>query len=238
MSGQETVTPAAMVLEMEWIDKVQVHQPAWIFLSLFLLLGVFAWIRAYYGNILVQTLQASANFQVASRIFMDNSLLQKQLDNLLDGFYIFSTGFMLYLVENRFGLYPYSIEGLPLYLLNLAVLAGILLTRIILLNFAGFLFNRTRLFREYLYNTFIFNKLLGVSLLPMLLFTTFTTGVIQEVFIWLTISVTVTVIVMRLTRGIIFSLRKGVSLFYMFLYLCALEIVPLTLLYKWLGGIL
>jgi hypothetical protein len=46
------------------------------------------------------------------------------------------------------------------------------------------------------------------------------------------------IFLMRLVRGAIFSFKKDVLIFYMFLYLCALEIAPLVLLYRWLEGVL
>jgi hypothetical protein len=117
-------------------------------------------------------------------------------------------------------------------------MAGIFLARVMLLNLAGFLFNKITVFREYLYNSLIFSKLLGVGLLPLLLFAVYTSGILQEVFFWLTSGTVIIVFLMRLIRSAVFSFRKDVSIFYMFLYLCALEIVPLMLLYKWLEGIL
>ena len=115
---------------------------------------------------------------------------------------------------------------------------GVFLSRIVLVNLSGFLFNRTRVFHEYLYNMFIFNKLLGITILPLLLFMVYTTGLVQEIFHWLVLVTVSLIVAMRLIRGAVFSFKKEVLLFYMFLYLCALEIVPLALLYKWLVGIL
>jgi hypothetical protein len=238
MSGQDALDAVSMVVSPDWIEKVPTHQPAWLFFLLFILLGIFAWIRIYYGSILMQTLQASVNFQVATRIFMDNSLLQKQLDNFLYIFYFLSTGFLLYVAETRFRLFPYGMTGVKLLPFNLLLLTGLFFARILLVNLAGLLFNKMRIFREYLYNAYIFNKLLGVTLLPLLLFVLYTTGVIGKVFQWATIMAVFVILIMRLARGIIFSFRKDISIFYMFLYLCALELVPLVLLYKWLEGIL
>ena len=238
MLGQDPVNPDTMAESLVWMEKVQVHQPAWLFISLFLLVSIFAWIRMYYGNILMQTIQASTNFQVTSRMFKDNSLLQIQLDNVLYVFYFLSAGLLIYVAENRFGLYPYGLTGMKLYLFNMGLLAGVFLTRVVLINLSGFLFSRIGVFREYLYNSFIFNKLLGITLLPLLLLLVYTTGIIREVFQW-TAVVTVSVIYfMRIIRGFVFSFKKDVSIFYMFLYLCALEIAPLVLLYRWLEGIL
>ena len=135
-------------------------------------------------------------------------------------------------------MYPYGLQGGSLYFFNLALLVGIFFGRIVFVNLTGFLFNRLKIFREYLYNTFIFNKLMGMAILPVLLFVVYTTGVLQEVFFWLAITIVTLVVFMRLIRSLVFSFKKDVSIFYMFLYLCALEIIPLTLLYRWLEGIL
>jgi hypothetical protein len=238
MSGQDAIISGNVAESLDWIPRIPFHQPAWLFIFLFILLGSLAWIRIYYGNILTQTLQASANFQIAARMFNDNSLLQRQLDNILYFLYFLSAGFLAYVVENRFQLFPYGITGIILYFFNLAVLGGLFFLRVVLVNLAGLLFNRIRIFREYLYNAFIFNKLLGVIMLPLLLFVFYTTGPVKEIFHWFTFGIVFVILIMRMIRGVIFSIKKDVSIFYMFLYLCALEIVPLALLYKWVEGIL
>lgn len=221
-----------------WTDKIQIHQPAWLFITLFILLGVIAGVRFYYGSSLKQTLESAISFQVGTRIFEDNSALQKQLDIILYVLYIFSAGLILYVVEIRFELEPYGLSGGRLYLLNLAFIGLVFLARVILINAVGFFFNTRVIFREYLYNLFIFNKLIGVILLPLLLFVVYTEGILMEVFQWIALVCLILVLSMRMIRAGIFSFRKGVSIFYMFLYLCALEIAPLVLLYRWLEGIL
>ena len=231
-------TPVIVAESLEWTEKIQVHHPAWLFITLFILLGFYAWIKIYYGSILMQSIQASVSFQVATRIFKDNSILQKQLDNILYIFYFLSAGFLLYMTEIRFGLEPYGISGIILYLFNLALLVMVFMGRVVVVSAAGLFFNRTRIYREYLYNIFIFNKLIGLSASPLLLFVIYTRGVLMEVFQWITIAAISAILIMRLIRGVVFSLKKNVSIFYIILYLCALEIAPLILLYRWLEGIL
>lgn len=223
---------------MVWTDKIQVHHSAWLFIALFVLLAFYAWIRVYYGSILMQTIQASVNFQMAARMFKDNSILQKQLDNILYVFYFLSTSLILYVAEIRFGLEPFGATGFSLFFINLVFLVMVFLARVVLINTAGFLFNRIRIYREYLFNMFIFNKLIGLSILPLLLFVVYTKGILQDILQWLTIATFLVLLLMRLLRGFVFSFKKDISIFYMFLYLCALEIAPLALLYRWLEGIL
>jgi hypothetical protein len=222
----------------EILLKTIIHQPTWYFIYLFLLTGFFAWIRVYYGNLIIQTVQASVDFQVANRMFNDNSLLQNQLDRILYLFFFLSMGFLLYVVELRIELIPYGLQGWGLFLFNLALLSGVFLGRLMMLNIAGILFKRIRLLREYLYNIFIFNKLTGMAILPLIFLLVYTRGILQEVVFWLTLLVVCGIFLMRLIRGVVFSYRKEVLIFYMFLYLCALELAPLVLLYRWLEGIL
>ena len=223
---------------LEIMEKIQIHQPAWYFIYLVLLIGIFAWIRLYYGNILIQTVQASTNFRVANRSFKDNSLLQNPIDRLLYLFYFLSMAFLLFYLELRIDQTPYGLQGGFLYLFNLGLLMGVFLARLILLNSAGFLFNRVKIMREYLYNIFIFNKLSGLLVLPLTFLLVYTRGTLQGMFFIFIIFVLSAIVIMRLIRGVVFSYRKEVLFFYKFLYLCALDIAPLVLLYRWLEGIL
>lgn len=223
---------------MALLPRAEIHHPTWFFIYLFFLLGYYAWIRVYYGDVFTQTLKATGNFQVANRMYLDNSTLKNQLDRVLYFLYFLAIAFLLYYVEVRMELFPYGFNGALLYLFNLAMLVGVFLGRIALLNLAGFLFNQTKVFREYLYNTLIFNKLMGLVVLSILFFAVYTEGVIQDVLFWFTLGLVALIFLMRLVRGMIFSFKKDVLIFYMFLYLCALEIAPLVLLYRWLEGVL
>lgn len=223
---------------LQIVEKLQTQPPTWYFIYLILLIGLFAWIRLYYGNILVQTVQASANFQVANKMFNNNSLLNKQLDSVLYLFYFLSMAFLLYYMELRIGLFPYELQGTLLFLFNLALLLALFFGRLLLHSIAGVFFNRLRIVREYLYHMFIFNKLSGLVALPLMFLLVYTRGTLQEIIFWTSIFVLSVVLLMRMIRGLQFSYKKDVLIFYMFLYLCALEIIPLVLLYRWLEGVL
>jgi hypothetical protein len=71
-----------------------------------------------------------------------------------------------------------------------------------------------------------------------MIFLVYTKGMVQDLLFWFTLLVVGLMFLRRLFRGLIFSFKKDVLIFYMFLYLCALEIAPLVLLYRWLEGVL
>jgi hypothetical protein len=220
------------------VEKIPNQEPFWYFIYLFILLAIYAWISVYYSNELVQTFQASINFSLTNKMFNNKSLLQNQLDAVLYLYYFLSLTFMLYFMELRTGVIPLKLQGALLFLFNFGLLAVLFFGRLMLHNIAGFLFNRTKIIREYLYNMFVFNKLSGLVILPLMFLVVYTRGSLQDIVFWTIIFALSGILVMRLIRGVVFSYKKDVLNFYMFLYLCALEIIPLVLLYRWLEGIL
>jgi len=71
-----------------------------------------------------------------------------------------------------------------------------------------------------------------------MLFALYSQGVLNTGIHWLLLVLLAGLLVLRMARALVFSFKKDVSKFYMFLYLCALETAPLVLLYRWLEGIL
>lgn len=223
---------------LDMFEKARIHEPFWYFIYLFILLALYAWINIYYGNVLAQTFRASTNFTLSNKLFKDNSLLQSQLDGVLYLYYFLSVAFALYYLELKTGWMPYQLQGAWLFLFNFGLLALLFYGKVVFHNIAGFLFNGVKIIREYLYNMFLFNKLTGLVLLPLMFLMVYTRGVIQVLVLWTGILVLSGIFLMRFIRAIMFSYRKGLFNFYMFLYLCALEIVPFVLLYRWLEGVL
>ena len=211
--------------------------PDWYFFLVMGTLIFIAWVRSLYGGILLKTYQAAVNFSVTLRMFKDNSVLQKQLDNVLIVIYFIGVGLYLHLLESKFERFPFGVHGFPLFLLNTGILMAIYFGRSILIFITGLLFKQQELFEEYRYNISVFNKLLGIIIIPFLLFIIYSNGIFKNTVEWLSISAVGIVILLRIYRGFEFSIKKGVFILYLFLYLCALEMVPIMVLFKWIQSI-
>ena len=223
---------------LQLVEKTRIHEPTWYFIYLFILLGIYAWINIYYGNVITQIFQSSTNFRAANRMFKNTGQLQNQLDLILYLYYFLSMGFLLYFLEQKVQIFPYDLRGGLLLLFNIAILAGIFFGRVVIHTVAGLLFRSKKIVREYLYNMFVFSKLMGLAVLPLTFLLVYTRGVLHQALFWISILLILGILILRLIRGLQFSYKKEVLIFYMFLYLCALEIAPLVLLYRWLKGIL
>lgn len=238
MSDQDLFSSEYGGAVIAWTERAVPHLPFWIFLAVFLLLGALAWIRVAYGSLLQSFFESLGSYQVAARLFKDSNLLQKKLENILSAYYFLSMALLFYYLELRFNLSPYGISGIALYAFNLAFLVAVALLRILLLRVSGTMFAQQSLFREYLYNIQLFSKILGIILPPLMLLALYTSGLLNQLVFGLLLVLLLGFLILRLLRGMIFSFKKGLSKLYMILYLCALEMAPLVLLYRYLEGIL
>jgi len=84
---------------------------------------------------------------------------------------------------------------------------------------------------ESMYNMQMYFKVLGVFLLPVVTIHT-VVNEIQYVTVWIMAIIIVFFYLGSILRSIYIGNRKGISIFYLILYLCLLEILPLILIFK------
>lgn len=97
----------------------------------------------------------------------------------------------------------------------------------------GWAFRVTETARLYNFIVFVINKVIGLALLPLLLLMAFSTGEMRNIAV--TTAAVVVVILLLLRYGMsIIVLRKqlNINAIHFFIYLCAIEIMPLMILYK------
>ena len=110
------------------------------------------------------------------------------------------------------------------------------------LQIAGYVFNSKELVNTYIFVVFMINKVLGVLLVPFILILAFSKPIFHPYAIGGAALITVLLILYRYLFSLTSVRNKlHISSFHFFLYLCAFEILPLTILYKFIvqyfGGI-
>jgi hypothetical protein len=89
----------------------------------------------------------------------------------------------------------------------------------------------------YLFNTFLFTQVLALVLFPLSLLYAYSNMISTTVFIALTAGVFVLSFMGRLIKLLYLGLtQSNFSAVYIILYLCSLEILPLGVVYAWLGN--
>lgn len=183
----------------------------------------------------------------------------KKLNQLVKGFYVNRTGGQPardeYSASNRVGfllslLFLFTIPlflgqaveywGIDLRMSRIAMystiavgLALMYLVKYITIRLSGFIFKVSKEAQEYATAMLIFVNMLGLFMLPVVICLEFVKQVSPLVFIYTGAFFIAGFLCMRLLRGIVIGFSSNrVSKFYLFLYLCTLEIVPFVILVK------
>jgi hypothetical protein len=202
----------------------------WITVLLVSCLFIFAWMQTFYSKRLSQIFRAVAQAHSVNQLEREGNLFSERIT--------LGLGFIYYVVGSIFTFQLFSAYGsLPPGMNNLtftAIIFGSLFSyqmlKSTIVYSLGYVFNNKETARAYQLNTLIFNNIIGIVLFPVIIMAFY-----WESTIFLNIGVVIASLLLlySLFRGILTGLaNKNYNLFYLFLYLCTLEILPILLLYK------
>lgn len=206
--------------------------PDWFFIIALGILSIFAWIRVTYGKYLNNLWISSYSYQLAWKAYSERGVVEKRFGMGLDVLYIVNGSLFLYLLTVF--LTPGTFKGRSWQVIGFAflLLLSLMVIRMFVMHLTGYLFARKELFSMFLYHFFLYNKVIGIVLLPFLITLPFTRGLFQEILIFTGITSIVIIHFARLFRAGIYLLKNVVLLFYLILYLCILEILPILVIIK------
>lgn len=202
-----------------------------LFYSLVFLVAFLAIIKLsfskYFSGLFKQLLQQSnKQRQTQEQIIQNNfpSLLLNFLFVLSGGMFIALLAFNKHWVQESFWL---------LFLYSTVLLIIIYGFKYIFLLFFGWLFNLSKATDTYTFIVFLINKILGIIFIPILFIIAFSPSFIAETVLSITIILLTILFLYRYWLSFL-AIRNNlkVSAFHFFLYLCAIEILPLAILYK------
>jgi len=174
-------------------------------------------------------------------LFMQTSMRQKQTrENLLQNnlasiflniLFMVSAGIYITLLVLYKHWVDLSFNHLLLY--GVVFLFVVYLVKYIFLAFSGWVFNVPEATSAYSFVVFLVNKVLGIILIPFVWIITFSPFPIKQVAITISAGIILVLFLYRylISFGVIRTNLK-VSVLHFFLYLCAVELLPLFLIYK------
>ncbi|MDZ7738214.1 MAG: DUF4271 domain-containing protein [Bacteroidales bacterium] len=227
MTVQNIGEPLAVdILRAEWIFALlMIPVLLYLFVSLYEKYSLIRIVRIVFSNKFAHT--TYRNLTPGTQVF-------QMLLGLLSLISIAS--FMLF-TELHFDIIFYGLDPPMLWLFNLG-LASLAISFRYIINHTIAAVTRTKnAFREYFFNISRSYKLIGILLMILNFFISYLVSVpdrylIISAFIFIAI-----LLVFRFIRLVYVFIINRLSLSYMILYLCALEILPVLLLIKYLNGL-
>jgi hypothetical protein len=188
-------------------------------------------VRAGFSKYISSLFQSLVNYPTAFRMFREkNYSILHGAFRLEALFYIAFSIFIfqvIVLVSNNHSLFTLTFYGKTLGAVILYFLAKKLA------YFAlGSIFTGANDTREFLFNMNNYNRGAGIILFPVVALIAYFPTENPMIAIFLGVLTTSVFYIMLLKRGISILLKKQFPIFYLFLYLCTLEILPLLLIYK------
>lgn len=205
----------------------------WFTVSLLIVITAVTFLKVFYSKIFFQILKAFFNNNTANQIIRDENLLVQRASILLSiicylvlALFAYK-GSLYFQVENT-----YLGKGFALFLAIALFIAIAYSVKMIVLKFLGGLFYINKPVTAYIFNLFLINNVLGIVLIPVIIFFAYL-PVYTDILLYSGLIIVLLFYIYRLVKGMIsWTGSTHMNLFYLFLYICALEIAPLLILSK------
>lgn len=233
----KSVTPSFFTHSLLKTDHLQPkpisnHQPDWM-LGLFILwIGLLSWTRYFYGKRVQHIFASPFSRRAQNQLLREGDLFSERLTLALGITYFLGMTFLFYQVHGY--LFNYAIPSpftpVTLYLFFLGALIAYWFVKILLMLFLGSVFKTKTTTQEYLINLIVINGMSGFLLLPIVLAIVY---LHSHLAIQIAIIFVAFLFILRFVKGFLTGLTlTKFSYIFLFVYLCALEIVPLILVIK------
>ena len=208
-------------------------RPDWL---LFIVIGslvLLAWLKLFYNKFLDQTVQSIGNFQLSTKLLRDQNIFSRRVAFALNVNFVVIGATYVYLISEFFHIQLFPLKGILSFLAFAGILSGLLILRYIVSRTIGHIFQMQSPFREYLHQLLLIYKTLGIALLVMVIGIAYIRQDLRIYLVLLSGLLLLSALILRIAKGLkVVLVSKDVLIFYLILYLCTLEFLPILILYR------
>lgn len=206
----------------------------WSFFLILIGWTIFASLQFGFSKYILQVFQSAFNYGAASRLYRERGYSNNFGVFRLNVIFFLFLPFSIYLIARDNGMMVGS-SGIEFFLIVFAVVNAYFMLKILLYKLLGSIFSQKEATGELVFNMMLYHNVLGLILLPVATIHSLVPGfgIISMFLVPLLVAV---FYLMSMIRSIYFAIRVGISIFYLILYLCALEILPILLVVKLATG--
>ncbi len=141
-----------------------------------------------------------------------------------------------YFCEQIFSFNLFHLSGLILWLVNLGIITLAVALRFVTIRLTGEITRTGGAFEEYAFNIAQIYRFLAIPLLFINFLIPYLELVPDLVLVIIGLTLIANMLIIRVLRLFAIFIRRGFSLLYIILYLCALEFTPILVFAKYLSG--
>ena len=219
--GNEIPAQNPMATGYDWITFILVGS--------LILVG---WTRLFYKKYFISLIKSFHFYNYASTLYFGKNSITQRAGVFLNLNFFIITGLLAFQVIQNFSLSISEIRPVYLWLGFTAFFMVWYAWNFLMSRFIGFVFLRQRAFSEYLHNYNLYRKIAGMAIFPIVTIVQFIQEEYREAFLIAGGILLGIIFLVHIIRGLQVFLKEGVSIFYLFLYLCALEFLPILLVFE------
>ncbi len=195
---------------------------------------LFVWLYASYFKRLNNTIKGFFINRFANQFSRDEFSFGNRVTVFLSIMFVFMiTLFVSQTVKYYYGLGGVANNFFQLNLIVSGIVLLIYLVKFIVIKFSGFIFHAPKPASEYILTVLLFCNTLGLFMFPVVICISFVRQISPVVFIYSGEIIIGLFVITRIAKGMLIWVNGlRASLFYLFLYLCALEILPFIIMVK------
>jgi len=146
-------------------------------------------------------------------------------------------GLFIYSVASFYDFIPSGFKGIVIWLIALVIISIAITIRHIVCIITGAASGEQEVFREYLVGIYQSYRVGAIFLFAIIIMMSFTVILPEKDYIISGIIILGLMYLIRVIRLLIIFLNRNISIFYLILYLCALEILPVLIIIKYFTGL-
>ncbi len=204
----------------------------WVIGMVIITFVLLIFVRLFYNKYLQGVFSSIFNYKRSHRLYTNKNILTQQSFAILNLIFYLNIGLFLTEAADYFDLKLFDMHPAYLSLLISVLFLAAMVIKYVLTVIVGYIFNKKELFGEYLHNIFLFIKEAGLLLMPFVIVIPFIPHYLVGVIIKIALGGILFLLFMLIIRGLQIIIYKNVSFFYLILYLCVLEILPILYVIK------
>ncbi len=199
----------------------------WVTIVLFISLAILAWVKTAYPRKFVLLFREVFTQELA---FEEKSITPSSIALFI--VFLCSSVLLITQLIQFFNFKVHLKEGEEVGIIALGILC-FYIGKTVLVWLTGFIFEEASKAWEYISEVYIFAHFLGIVLLPLMVINVYASYIDHKVFDEVIVGAIAALLLYRTIKIFISMINKGLRTMYLFLYICALEILPLALFIRY-----
>jgi len=202
---------------------------SWILGIIILSAFVFAWIKLFFNKNYRTIIKSGYNYNYSVKLFKEANSGSKRVSSFLNLIFVLNLSIFIYLFTGYLSvnlpLTDFKLIGTLIF--SITIIYSI---KYLVVKTVGFVFSSDTIAAEYISNIWLYNKLLGISLFPIIITLPYINPSMKMPLAYIGITVVFIFFIFRIIRSFQIVFKIKLSIIYWILYLCTLEILPVFVL--------